>query len=75
MKELLKKHMAIKGLYLYRGGFMKILRIYIKENLGILMVAIIFLIFNTLATLAIPFQISNMINNGIMQKILKKYIR
>ena len=51
---------------------MKILRVYIKENLGILMVAIIFLIFNTLATLAIPFHISNMINNGIMQKNIEE---
>ena len=47
---------------------MKILRNYIKENIGILFLAIIFLTINTFATLAIPFQVSNIINLGIMKK-------
>ena len=47
---------------------MKILRTYIKENIGILSLGAIFLTFNTFATLAIPFQISNIINLGIMKK-------
>ncbi|WP_454953978.1 ABC transporter ATP-binding protein [Fusobacterium hwasookii] len=47
---------------------MKILRAYIKENIGILSLGAIFLTLNTFATLAIPFQISNIINLGIMKK-------
>ena len=47
---------------------MKILRTYIKENIGILSLGAIFLTLNTFATLAIPFQISNIINLGIMKK-------
>jgi len=47
---------------------MKILRNYIKENIGILFLGVIFLTINTFATLAIPFQISNIINLGIMKK-------
>ncbi len=47
---------------------MKILRTYIKENIGILSLGVIFLTLNTFATLAIPFQISNIINLGIMKK-------
>ena len=47
---------------------MKILRTYIKENIGILSLGAIFLTLNTFATLAIPFQISNIINSGIMKK-------
>ena len=47
---------------------MKILRTYIKENIGILSLGSIFLTLNTFATLAIPFQISNIINLGIMKK-------
>jgi len=47
---------------------MKILRAYIKENIGILSLGAIFLTLNTFTTLAIPFQISNIINLGIMKK-------
>ena len=47
---------------------MKILRTYIKENIGILSLGAIFLTLNTFATLAIPFQISNIINLGINEK-------
>ncbi|QNE66746.1 ABC transporter ATP-binding protein [Fusobacterium hwasookii] len=47
---------------------MKILRTYIKENIGTLSLGAIFLTLNTFATLAIPFQISNIINLGIMKK-------
>jgi len=47
---------------------MKILRAYIKENIGVLSLGTIFLTLNTFATLAIPFQISNIINLGIMKK-------
>ena len=47
---------------------MKLLRTYIKENIGILSLGAIFLTLNTFATLAIPFQISNIINLGIMKK-------
>ena len=47
---------------------MKILRTYIKENIGILSLGAIFITLNTFATLAIPFQISNIINLGIMKK-------
>lgn len=47
---------------------MKILRTYIKENIGILSLGAIFLTLNTFVTLAIPFQISNIINLGIMKK-------
>ena len=47
---------------------MKILRTYIKENIGILSLGAIFLTLNTFATLAIPFQVSNIINLGIMKK-------
>lgn len=47
---------------------MKILRTYIKENIGILSLGVIFLTLNTFVTLAIPFQISNIINLGIMKK-------
>ena len=47
---------------------MKILRTYIKENIGILSLGAIFLTLNTFATLTIPFQISNIINLGIMKK-------
>ena len=47
---------------------MKILRNYIKENIGILSLGAIFLTLNTFATLAIPFQVSNIINLGIMKK-------
>lgn len=47
---------------------MKLLRTYIKENIGILSLGTIFLTLNTFATLAIPFQISNIINLGIMKK-------
>ena len=47
---------------------MKILRTYIKENIEILSLGAIFLTLNTFATLAIPFQISNIINLGIMKK-------
>ena len=47
---------------------MKILRTYIKENIGILSLGAIFLTLNTFATLAIPFQIYNIINLGIMKK-------
>ena len=47
---------------------MKILRTYIKENIGILSLGALFLTLNTFATLAIPFQISNIINLGIMKK-------
>ena len=47
---------------------MKILRTYIKENIGTLSLSVIFLTFNTFATLAIPFEISNIINQGIMKK-------
>ena len=47
---------------------MKILRNYIKENIGILFLGVIFLTINTFSTLAIPFQISNIINLGIMKK-------
>ena len=47
---------------------MKILRTYIKENIGILSLGAIFLTLNTFATLVIPFQISNIINLGIMKK-------
>ena len=47
---------------------MKILRAYIKENIGVLSLSAIFLTLNTFATLAIPFQISNIINLGIMKK-------
>ena len=47
---------------------MKILRTYIKENIGILSLGAIFLTLNTFATLSIPFQISNIINLGIMKK-------
>ena len=47
---------------------MKLLRTYIKENIGTLSLGTIFLTFNTFATLAIPFEISNIINQGIMKK-------
>ena len=47
---------------------MKLLRTYIKENIGTLSLGAIFLTFNTFATLAIPFEISNIINQGIMKK-------
>ena len=47
---------------------MKLLRTYIKENIGALSLSAIFLTFNTFATLAIPFEISNIINQGIMKK-------
>lgn len=47
---------------------MKLLRTYIKENIGTLSLSTIFLTFNTFATLAIPFEISNIINQGIMKK-------
>ena len=47
---------------------MKLLRTYIKENIGTLSLSVIFLTFNTFATLAIPFEISNIINQGIMKK-------
>ena len=47
---------------------MKLLRTYIKENIGTLSLSAIFLTFNTFATLAIPFEISNIINQGIMKK-------
>ena len=47
---------------------MKLLRTYIKENIGTLSFGAIFLTFNTFATLAIPFEISNIINQGIMKK-------
>ena len=46
---------------------MKILRNYIKENIGILFLGVIFLTINTFATLAIPFQVSNIINLGIIK--------
>lgn len=49
---------------------MDLLKKYIKNNLGTLSVAIIFLILNTLSILAIPFQVSNLINNGVMKKDL-----
>ena len=49
---------------------MNLLKKYIKNNLGTLSVAIIFLILNTLSILAIPFQVSNLINNGVMKKDL-----
>ena len=52
----------------FKEVFMKILRTYIKENIGILSLGAIFLTLNTFATLAIPFQISNIINLGIMKK-------
>ena len=42
---------------------MNLLKKYIKNNLGTLSMAIIFLILNTLSILAIPFQVSNLINN------------
>ena len=48
---------------------MKLLRTYIKKNIGTLSLGAIFLTFNTFATLAIPFEISNIINQGIMKKI------
>ena len=47
---------------------MKLLRTYIKENIGTSLLGAIFLTLNTFATLAIPFQISNMINHGIIKK-------
>ena len=47
---------------------MKLLRTYIKENIGTLSLSAIFLTFNTFATLAIPFEISNIINQGILKK-------
>ncbi len=47
---------------------MKLLRTYIKENIGTLSLSVIFLTFNTFATLAIPFEISNIINQGIIKK-------
>lgn len=47
---------------------MKLLRTYIKENIGTLSLSAIFLTFNTFVTLAIPFEISNIINQGIMKK-------
>ena len=47
---------------------MKLLRTYIKENIGTLSLSAIFLTFNTFATLAIPFEISNIINQVIMKK-------
>ena len=47
---------------------MKLLRTYIKENIGTLSLSAIFLTFNTFATLAIPFEISNIINQGIMKQ-------
>ena len=47
---------------------MKLLRTYIKENIGTLSLSALFLTFNTFATLAIPFEISNIINQGIMKK-------
>lgn len=47
---------------------MKLLRTYIKKNIGTLSLGAIFLTFNTFATLAIPFEISNIINQGIMKK-------
>ena len=47
---------------------MKLLRTYIKENIGTLSLSAIFLTFNTFATLAIPFEISNITNQGIMKK-------
>ena len=47
---------------------MKLLRTYIKESIGTLSLSAIFLTFNTFATLAIPFEISNIINQGIMKK-------
>lgn len=47
---------------------MKLLRTYIKENIGTLSLSAVFLTFNTFATLAIPFEISNIINQGIMKK-------
>ena len=49
---------------------MNLLKKYIKNNLGTLSMAIIFLIMNTLSILAIPFQVSNLINNGVMKKDL-----
>lgn len=49
---------------------MNLLKKYIKNNLGTLSMAIIFLILNTLSILAIPFQVSNLINNGVMKKDL-----
>ncbi len=54
---------------------MKLLRTYIKENIGTSLLGAIFLTLNTFATLAIPFQISNMINHGIIKKILIWYIQ
>ena len=47
---------------------MKLLRTYIKKNIGTLSLGAIFLTFNTFATLAIPFEISNIINQGILKK-------
>ena len=47
---------------------MKLLRTYIKENIGTLSLSAIFLNFNTFSTLAIPFEISIIINQGIMKK-------
>ena len=47
---------------------MKLLRTYIKENIGTSLLGAIFLTLNTFATLAIPFQVSNMINHGIIKK-------
>ena len=49
---------------------MNLLKKYIKNNLGTLSMAIIFLILNTLSILAIPFQVSNLINNGVMKRDL-----
>lgn len=48
---------------------MKLLRTYIKENIGTSLLGAIFLTLNTFATLAIPFQVSNMINHGIIKNI------
>ena len=49
---------------------MNLLKKYIKNNLGTLSMAIIFLILNTLSIFAIPIQVSNLINNGVMKKDL-----
>ena len=48
---------------------MNLLKKYIKNNLGTLSMAIIFLILNTLSILAIPFQVSNLINNGVISAV------
>lgn len=47
---------------------MELLREFTKKNKGLLIVSIIFITLNTLSMLIIPYLLSHMINDGILQK-------